>query len=152
MAQYIDKDTLVAEIERRRDESWLGMYTKEKGIIFDITDDILSFLDTLETKEIQEEPVSKDLEEACDEYYDETWDEHGGKAMVVDGYHDIWFPSQATGDFYKAGALWQKEQVIDKACEFINKANLYLYHCISEECDLVDTDKMIEDFKIAMEE
>lgn len=36
---------------------------------------------------------------------------------------------------------------IEKACEFINKANLYLYHCISEECDLVDTDKMIEDFK-----
>ena len=36
---------------------------------------------------------------------------------------------------------------IKKACEFINKANLYLYHCISEECDLVDTDKMIEEFK-----
>ena len=36
---------------------------------------------------------------------------------------------------------------IEKACEFINKANLYLYHCISEECDLVDTDKMIRDFK-----
>lgn len=36
---------------------------------------------------------------------------------------------------------------IEKACEFINKANLYLYHCISEECDLVDTDKMIGDFK-----
>lgn len=37
---------------------------------------------------------------------------------------------------------------IEKACEFIkNKANLYLYHCISEECDLVDTDKMIEDLK-----
>ena len=36
---------------------------------------------------------------------------------------------------------------IEKACEFINKANLYLYHCISEECDLVDTDEMIEDFR-----
>jgi len=36
---------------------------------------------------------------------------------------------------------------IEKACAFINKANLYLYHCISEECDLVDTDKMIEDFR-----
>lgn len=57
-----------------------------------------------------EEPVSNSLEEACDEYYDETWDEHGGKAMVVDGCHDIWFPSQATDDFFKAGARWQKEQ------------------------------------------
>ena len=59
MTQYIDKDALVAEIEKRRDESWLGMYTKEKGIIFDITDDILSFLDTLEVKEV-------DLEKAID--------------------------------------------------------------------------------------
>ena len=64
----------------------------------------------------KEEPVSNDLEEACDEYYDETWDEHGGKAMVVDGCHDIWFPSQATDDFFKAGAQWQKKQTIDKAC------------------------------------
>ena len=46
------------------------------------------------------------IQKACDAYYDETWDEHGGKAMVVDGYHDIWFPSQATDDFYKAGAEW----------------------------------------------
>ena len=36
---------------------------------------------------------------------------------------------------------------IEKAAEFINKANLYLYHCISEECDYVDTDTFIEDFK-----
>lgn len=41
----------------------------------------------------------------------------------------------------------KKDVFIEKACEFINKANLYLYHCISEECDLVDTNKMINDFK-----
>jgi geranylgeranyl pyrophosphate synthase len=52
MKELIDKAALVAEIKRRRDESWLGEYTKEKGIIFDITDDILSFLDTLEVKEV----------------------------------------------------------------------------------------------------
>lgn len=52
MEQYIPKSALVAEIERRREESWLGHYTKEKGIIFDITDDILSFIDTLEVKEV----------------------------------------------------------------------------------------------------
>ena len=55
MEQYINKSALVAEIEKRRDESWLGNYTKEKGIIFDITDEILSFLDTLEVKDVQEE-------------------------------------------------------------------------------------------------
>ena len=50
--ELIDKVAVVAEIERRRDESWLGEYTKEKGIIFDITDEILSFIDTLEVKEV----------------------------------------------------------------------------------------------------
>jgi hypothetical protein len=68
--------------------------------------EVLSYIDSLE-----EEPISNDLEEACDEYYNETWDEHGGKAMVVDGCHDIWFPSQATDDFFKAGAQWQKENL-----------------------------------------
>lgn len=41
----------------------------------------------------------------------------------------------------------RKDVFIKKVCEFINNANLYLYHCIGEECDLIDTDKMIEDFK-----
>ena len=62
MEQYISKSALVAEIEKRRDESWLGNYTKEKGIIFDITDEILSFLDTLEGKDV-------DLEEEVDKWY-----------------------------------------------------------------------------------
>lgn len=41
---------------------------------------------------------------------------------------------------------------IEKAIKFINKANLYLYHCISEECDYVDTDKFTEDFRKYMKE
>ena len=48
MTQLIDKSALVAEIKKRNEESWLGHYTKEKGIVFDITDDILSFIDTIE--------------------------------------------------------------------------------------------------------
>ena len=65
------------------------------------------------------EMVSEDLEEACDNYYDETWDEHGGIAMVVNNCHDIWFPSQARSDFFKAGSEWQrkKDQEIDKLTE-----------------------------------
>jgi len=55
----IDKDKIVAEIEKRRDESWLGMYTKEKGIIFDITDEILSFINTLEVKEVENTELLK---------------------------------------------------------------------------------------------
>lgn len=49
------------------------------------------------------------IQDAYDAYYDETWDEHGGKARVVDYYHDVWFPSQATNDFFKAGAKWADE-------------------------------------------
>lgn len=113
MAQYIDKDAVVAEIDRRKQVAFGWLVTAPNDAIqaeFDLCDNILSFLDTLEVKKVKEEPVNNDLEEAYDEYYDETWDDHGGKAMVVDGYHDIWFPSQATGDFYKAGAQWQKER------------------------------------------
>lgn len=108
-----------------------------------------------------EEPVSNDLEKACDEYYDETWDEHGGKAMVVDGCHDIWFPSQATDDFFKAGAQWQKKQdqstielaedhaylagqekMIDKACDWLLKNDSYAK----------PTEVLVRDLKKAMEE
>ena len=55
--ELIDKAAVVAEIERRRDESWLGEYTKEKGIIFDITDEILSFIDTLKVKDPYEQCI-----------------------------------------------------------------------------------------------
>ena len=109
---------------------------------------LVQYIDTLE-----EEPVSEDLEKACDEYYDETWDEHGGKAMVVDGCHDIWFPSQATDDFFKAGAQWQKEQLIDKAIKWLeDNMDRYLYNTggygeYIPKCG----GKMFEDFKKAME-
>lgn len=61
----------------------------------------------------KEAPASEDLEEACDNYYDETWDEHGGVAMVVNNCHDVWFPSQAMSDFFKAGAEWQHGKDFD---------------------------------------
>lgn len=74
-----------------------------KGYDREMANDLFAFMNSLPN-----EPVSDELEEACDSYYDETWDEHGGRAMVVDGCHDIWFPSLATDDFFKAGAKWQK--------------------------------------------
>lgn len=51
MAQYISKSALVAEIEKRRKNWWYGSsieakYKREE------CDDILSFLDTLEVKEV----------------------------------------------------------------------------------------------------
>lgn len=60
MAQYIDKDKVVAEIEKRKSElqsriAELGTFESNTLGLFqdvDLYDDILSFLDTLETKEI----------------------------------------------------------------------------------------------------
>ena len=104
-----DKERIRAEVERLHEE-----YRGEKGDadVRRALRTVLFFIDSM-----QEEPVSEDLEEACNSYYDETWDEHGGKAMVVDGCHDIWFPSLATDDFFKAGAQWQKEQMMKDAIE-----------------------------------
>ena len=59
MEKYINKDVLVAEIKRRMDEN------REKQVLpqyFGMVEEdlnILSFIDTLEVKEVQEEPVSK---------------------------------------------------------------------------------------------
>ena len=69
MAQYINKDTLVAEIKRRKDESWLGNYTKEKGIVFDITDDILSWINTLEVKEVD---INKEISQFIDANFEKA--------------------------------------------------------------------------------
>ena len=139
-----DKEKIRKEVERLQKEL---IKNDEKGFGSDIDNacilelqNVLTYIDSL-----QEEPVSNDLEEACDEYYDETWDEHGGKAMVVDGCHDIWFPSQATDDFFKAGAQWQKQQLIDKACEWLNN-----FYSEDRHCYLVAED--IKAFKQAMEE
>lgn len=70
MAQYINKDALVAEIEKRTketeslpstfDQFWAGQISAFKGV--------LKILDTLEVKEVQEEHVSKNLEETAKNY------------------------------------------------------------------------------------
>lgn len=112
-------EKIKGEIERLKNEL---IQEAEKGYKSEFDEGRISAFEdmTVYIDSLEEEPVSNDLEEACDEYYDETWDEHGGKAMVVDGCHDIWFPSQATDDFFKAGAQWQKEQMM-KNSTFINE-------------------------------
>ena len=63
MTQYIDKDALAAELERKiRTEQGYSSGDAECGYR-DCAREILSFLDTLETKEV-------DLEEEVDKWYD----------------------------------------------------------------------------------
>jgi len=77
--------------------------------------------------------------EAANAYYSDTWDEHGGIAMVVGNHHhDVWFPSCATDDFFKAGAEWadshpdlysvmrkaierERKYLIEKACKWLDE-------------------------------
>ena len=68
----------------------------------------------------------------------------------VISYHEWLTPEQAL-----AAVEIAKKEVIERACEFIDKkANFYRYHYVGEEheCDMVDTRKFIEDFKKVMED
>ena len=63
MARYIDKDALVAEIKRliRKNELYLDDNVPDtvrfqKTGAYSVLNDLLHFLDTIEVKEIQEEP------------------------------------------------------------------------------------------------
>jgi hypothetical protein len=55
--KLIDKDALVAEIEKRR-RDWCYGSSIEAKYKREECDDILSFLDTIEVKEVDKEPVS----------------------------------------------------------------------------------------------
>lgn len=70
--KLIDKDALVAEIERLRKEDGNPYFPSEtadkyyaRGVHF-TCDGLINFLDTLEVKETEEKPVSKVLEDAIE--------------------------------------------------------------------------------------
>jgi hypothetical protein len=72
MVHLIDKDALVAEIERLKNTSLEYGYNTMQKVLADSGKDISlrqlqNFIDILEVKEVQEEPVSEDLEEACEQ-------------------------------------------------------------------------------------
>ena len=107
MTQYIDKAALVAEIERRIKERDIQM---KQGCWVSSTymyEDLLDFLDTLEVKEVEEEPVSNDLEEASDNYV--------GHAPEIDEDLSCFIRRNA----FIAGAQWQKERLMENAVEAV---------------------------------
>ena len=65
----------------------------------DVLQHILFFLDTLEVKEVEEEPVSNDLEEAADNYV--------GHAPEIDEDLSCFIRRNA----FIAGAQWKKERI-----------------------------------------
>ena len=104
---------------------------------------IVSYIETLDFLNSLEEPVSNDLEEAAMQY-------------AKSKHKDTTLQQIVSWDF-KAGAQWQKEQMIDKACDWL--ADNYSKYIITKGLATIfratidfDTIRMIEDFKKAMEE
>lgn len=150
--KLIDKAALVAEINRLQEatmdknQNFLSSY--HEGI-FDGLSMFENFLDTLEVKEVgvdfgdpqgdigvkwvQEEPASKDLEEAACEYDNSHIDDNNLS--------------------FKAGAQWQREQMITKACEWLKENKDHPFIECEDPClSGYLTDEFIEDFKKYMEE
>lgn len=71
---------------------------------------------------ISTEQPSEDLEKAAKEYVKEN-------AIIPEDCHDCEVPMylMESATIFKDGALWQKEQIINKACEWLNK-NVVEYH------------------------
>ena len=94
MTHYIDKDTLVAEIEKRYEywkEKESNSHSIESEIRMSECQHLLLMLDSL-----QEEPVSEDLEKAAIEAFKQIVDTDKNNFLEI----------------FKAGAEWQKEQEI----------------------------------------
>ena len=123
--KLIDKDILVAEIKKHQ-AIWDGMdddYCKGQRLAYS---DVISFLDTLEVREVREESVSKDLEEAAFDYAEACKYDGGEKLLCV--------------EHFKAGAQWQKQQNtlevkevdLDNELDFVKDA---YYYFTSDERD-----------------
>jgi hypothetical protein len=114
MKQYIDKVTVVAEIDRLQEatmdknQNFLSSY--HEGI-FDGLSMLENFLDTLDTKEVEEEAVSKDLEREIKHYvYDPYFDLNG---VAVKGATD-YLTVEDVADIARHFAQWQKKQEAKK--------------------------------------
>lgn len=95
-----NKEKIRAEIERRYNErDRIG-----DDIRANVHKSLISFIDSM-----QEEPVSEDLEEAAKQYGDEL-----DNVLVVSINDDNSIGEYATQAF-KAGAKWQKEQMMAKS-------------------------------------
>lgn len=53
--------------------------------------------------------LPSNLDEAAENYYENDCP-YDGEARVVNREHDVWFPSQAIEDAFKAGAEWMARQ------------------------------------------
>jgi hypothetical protein len=137
--KLIDKDALAAEIDRQK----IGYNVDGKhSIEYDTTRKILNIIDTLEVKEVQEETISKDLEEAAREWLKPKLDKsyiNYGESKMMELTH---FDGYAMLDATEFGAQWQKEQLIEKMCVFLESTDFCKYY----------NKEFVKEFKKAMED
>ena len=122
MKQYIDKSAVVAEIDDWRDKIKKGIFSipltgSDKAYAtfeYEILGKVRDLLDTLEVKEVEE--PSKDLEEAAENYV--------GHAPEIDEDLSCFIRRNA----FIAGAQWKKEQMITKACVFLESTDFCKYY------------------------
>ena len=148
--KLIDKAAVVAEIERRKrklldhvifesDKEWVVRTAHQFNRI-------IMFIDTLEVKEVDEEPVSNDLEEAADKHLIEK----GYLLTTKNGEHLA--EVEAKG-LFKAGAQWQKEQMITKACNYLfSHMGLFVTFINDDIVEDIESCEFIKKFRIAMED
>ena len=93
-----------------------------------------------------EEPVSKDLEEAADKHLVEK----GYLLTTNNGEHLA--EVEAKG-LFKAGAEWQKEQTIYKACNYLfSHMGLFVTSFDDDIVEDIEKSEFIKKFRIAMED
>ena len=105
--KYIDAEKLKAKIRKHliptihdRDyDEW--EHGRNAGFIQDIS--------IIESLQQEQTSISPNLDEAAENYYENDCP-YDGEARVVNGEHDVWFPSQAIEDAFKAGAEWMAGQ------------------------------------------
>lgn len=139
-----------AEIERRMDILYPQLPDASKVVHENISleqaditgkyvalESLLSFIDKL-----PEEPVSEDLEEAA-----KIEAERFGNCVSKRFYFSCWLES-----CFKAGAKWQKQRAISKACYFLVDAGKYMRYNAIEDCYSFNAMQLSEDYKEYMEE
>ena len=134
--KLIEKSALVAEIERL-------VNNQDSALDYEAAlEDVRNFIDTLEVKYLQEEPVSKELEKAADIYGDEL----DNVLAVCDDNDDDNTIGEYAKEAFKAGAQWQKEQMTNSAKKskiVITSGGILLSDLKIEDFDYADKVKLI---------
>ena len=158
MKKYIDKSALVAEIEDWRDKIMKGIFSiplsgSDRAYAtfeYEILGKVRDFIDTLEVKDVNEEPVSNDLEREIKHYvYDPYFDLNG---VAVKGATD-YLTVEDVADIARHFVQWQKEQLMENAVEavihpydgeiWVNKDLLSIYDdCQRVKLIIIKEDKL----------